>query len=117
MVTTPHISALRDADKVITLLKSYHLKSVELIINKVRGDLLMSGESLSPKEIRELLRVSVLGIIPEEYDIYTGSLRVLHPAFKTLGNNVLLGKTKQYDVTKKYRGFFGGIRKFLKRSL
>lgn len=117
VVTTPHISALRDADKVITLLKSYRLKTVEAVVNKIRGDLLVSGESLTPKEIQDLLRVSVLGIIPEEYAIYAGSLQQIHPAFKTLGNNLLLGKNKTYDVTKKYRGFFGGIRKMLKRSL
>jgi septum site-determining protein MinD len=117
VVTTPHISALRDADKVITLLKSYRLKTVETVINKVRGDLLVSGESLTPREIQELLRVSVLGIIPEEYAIYAGGLRQIHPAFKMLGNNLLLGKNKAYDVTRKYRGFFGGIRKMLKRSL
>ena len=117
VVTTPHISALRDADKVVALLKSYRLKTVELVINKVRGDLLVSGSCLTPNEIRELLRVNVLGIVPEEYAIYTGSFLEVHPAFKTLGNNLLLGKTKTYDVTKKYRGFVGGIRKFLKRSL
>lgn len=117
VVTTPHISALRDADKVVALLKSYRLKTVELIVNKVRGDLLVSGSCLTPKEIRELLHVNVLGIIPEEYAIYTGSIHDIHPAFKTLGNNLLLGKNKTYDVVKKYRGFVGGIRKFLKRSL
>ncbi len=117
IVTTPHISALRDADKVITLLKSYRLNSVSVIVNKVRGDLLASGESLTPKEIQELLRVSVIGIVPEEYSIYTGDFSKLHPAFKVLGNNILHGKSKTYDVTRKYSGFFGGIRKALKRSL
>ena len=102
---------------MITLLKSYRLKTVEAVVNKIRGDLLVSGESLTPKEIQDLLRVSVLGVIPEEYAIYAGSLQQIHPAFKTLGNNLLLGKNKTYDVTKKYRGFFGGIRKMLKRSL
>ena len=40
IVTTPHISALRDADKVITVLKSYQLKELSVVINMVRGDLL-----------------------------------------------------------------------------
>ena len=37
VVTTPHISALRDADKVITLLKSYALQNVTVVVNKLRG--------------------------------------------------------------------------------
>ncbi len=117
IVTTPHVSALRDADKVITLLKSYRLKNVVVTVNKVRGDLLVAGESLTPKEIAELLHAPVVGVIPEEYEIYTGDFTKLHPAFKVLGGNVLLGKNKTYDVTRKYSGLFGSIRKALKRSL
>ena len=43
VVTTPHISSLRDADKVIAVLKSYKLKSVDLVINMVRGDMIVDG--------------------------------------------------------------------------
>lgn len=117
VVTTPHVSALRDADKAITLLKSYQLSSLSLVINKIRGDLLLTGECLSPQEIAELLKTPILGIIPEEYAIYGGEFSTVHPAFKTLGNNLLTGKRKLYDVTRKYTGFFGNIRRILKRSL
>ena len=41
VVTTPHISALRDADKVITVLKSYRLNALGVVLNKVRGDLMI----------------------------------------------------------------------------
>lgn len=59
VVTTPHVSALRDADKAITLLKSYQLSSLSLVINKIRGDLLLTGECLSPQEIAELLKTPI----------------------------------------------------------
>lgn len=117
VVTTPSISALRDADKVVTLLKSYRFKAISCIVNKIRGDLLVAGESLSPAEIAGILRLPLLGVIPEEYDVYKGDFTKLHPALKMLGNNVLLEKSKLYDVTKKYVGFWGGIRKALKRSI
>lgn len=117
VVTTPHISALRDADKVITLLKSYHLKTLSLVVNKVRGDLLAGGESLSPKEIESLLKTPLLGVVPEDYGIYGGDFACLHSAFKILGNNILTGKNKLYDATRKYVGAIGALRRFLKRSL
>ena len=117
VVTTPHISSLRDADKVITLLKSYELSLVSLIINKMRGDLLMSGESLSPPEIADLLKTPLLGVLPEEYSIYGGAFSDLHPSFKLIANNLLTGKKKLYDVTKKYSGLIGALRRTLKRSL
>ena len=117
VVTTPHISAIRDADKVITVLKSYHLNGISVVLNKVRGDLLMSGECLSPNEVAELLKTPVFGLLPEEYGIYGGDLSEIHPAFRTLAHNLLTGRKKLYDVTKKYSGFIGNIRRVLKRNL
>ncbi len=117
VVTTPHISALRDADKAVTLLKSYHLNELSVVLNKVRGDLLLSGECLLPQEIEALLKTPLSGIIPEEYDIYGGDLREIHAAFKTLAGNLLTGKKKLYDVTKKYSGFWGNVKRVLRRNL
>ena len=117
VVTTPHFSALRDADKVITLLKSYRLESVNLVVNKLRGDLLVSGDSLSPREIERLLKTPLLGVIPEEYAVYAGAFSDLHSAFKTLTNNLLNGKQKLYDTTKRYHGLMGAARRYLKKRL
>ena len=117
VVTTPHLASLRDADKVITMLKSYRLQSLSVVVNKVRGELLMAEECLTPKEIEGLLKTDILGILPEEYSIYAGDLKTLHPAFQTLASNLETGKVKLYDVTKKYGGFFGNIRRVLKKVL
>ncbi len=117
VVTSPQISSLRDADKVITLLKSYELSNISVVINKVRGDLLMGGECLSPKQIVELLKIPLLGVLPEEYSIYEGDLTNAHPAFKMMAHSLLTNKKRLYDVTKKYSGFFGGIRRALKKKL
>ena len=117
VVTTPQVSAIRDADKVITLLKSYELTSVSVVVNKLRGDLLVAGESLTPPEISELLRCRLLGVLPEEYEIFGGELINIHPAFKMLANNLVSEKRKLYDVTRKYTGFIGSIRRFLKKNV
>ena len=117
VVTTPHISALRDADKVITVLKSYQLSQLSVVLNMVRGDLLLSGDCLTPKEVTELLKTPLLGILPEEYSILKSDLSRPHPAIKLLAANFVTGKRKLYDVTRKYSGVVGGIRRMLKRSL
>ena len=117
VVTTPHISALRDADKVITVLKSYHLKELSVVLNKVRGDLLMSGECLFPDEIAELLKTPIIGLLPDEYEIYEGDVSRIHPSFKILAHNLISGKRRMFDVTKKYSGFVGNIRRVLRRRL
>ncbi|MBQ8685569.1 MAG: septum site-determining protein MinD [Clostridia bacterium] len=117
VVTTPHVSALRDADKAITLLKSYELNSVSVVINKVRGELLAVGESLTPSEIEELLKTPVIGVLPEEYSIFGGEFSKTHPAFKLLAGNLLLGKSKLYNVTRAYTGLLGSLRRAIKRRL
>ena len=117
VVTSPHISALRDADKVISLLKSYQLMGLSVIVNRVRGDLLLSGECLSPKDVAELLKVPIIGVLPEEYSIYECDLMEIHPSFKLIAGNLLSGKKKLYDVTKKYSGFWGNVRRALKKRL
>lgn len=117
VITTPQISSLRDADKVINLLKSYRLDGVKVIVNKMRGDLLVKGESLSVGEIAELLKTPVLGVIPDEYSLFKNDFSKIHPAFKTLANNYLNGKTKLYDCSRRYLGVVGAFRRLLKRCL
>ena len=43
LVTTPHISAMRDADRVGNMLKGYRLSRIGLVVNMVRGDLVRRG--------------------------------------------------------------------------
>ena len=117
VLTTPHVSSIRDADKVITLLKSYDFTALSLVVNRVRGDFLASGESVFPQEIEKLLKIPLIGVIPEEYTLALGAFADVHPAIKTLGNNLLTGKRRVYDTLGKYTGFFGGLRRILKRNL
>lgn len=117
VVTTPCLSALRDADKVITALKSYRLSELFLVVNMVRGDLQISGETLSPKEIEKLLRVSLLGVLPESKQLRKGELDQIHTSFKMMANYLLSGRKKLYDPTKKYSGFLGNLRRVLKARL
>ena len=117
IVTTPCLSALRDADKVITALKSYRLTQMFLVVNMVRGDLQISGETLSPSEIESLLRAELLGVIPENNDVRKGDLTLIHTSFKLMANCLVSGRKKLYDPTRKYSGILGNLRRVLKARL
>lgn len=112
VVTTLETASLRDADKVISVLNGYRLGGVYLTINKVRGDRLASGEGLTPTEVAQLLRLPLLGVLPEEEELTENHLSV-----RLLAANLLKGEQKLYDPTKKYSGFFGNIRRALKKRL
>ena len=124
VVTTPHISAVRDADKVVTLLSGYNLRGVSLIVNRVRGDLLARGETLEPREISRLLRYPLLGVIPED-DGVAVCAQLGRPdmnescsraAFDMVAANMLTGEGGIYDPTLRYRGILGAIRSRLKKN-
>jgi septum formation inhibitor-activating ATPase MinD len=111
---------VRDADKVIGLLKSYNLNSLSLIINKIRGDLVLSNEMYSASEIASTLKIPLLGVIPEDDVMLKGltdtpseSLKAL----KIISKNVNGKSLKPYDYLRKYTGFWGSIRKEFRKIL
>ena len=96
------------------------MRSVDLVINMVRGDLVVDGEILSPNEISEALNLPLLGIIPQEDGVFLGERGGsgdAQKAFRMLAGNIVNGTRKLYNVTNKYDGFFGSIRRSLKKSL
>lgn len=66
VVTTPHISAVRDADKVLTLLHSYDVKLLGLVVSRIKEDQITKGRMMSPEDISRLLRVAVLGAVEDD---------------------------------------------------
>lgn len=123
VIVTPHISSIRDADKVISILSGYNLSYKGLVVNRVRGDLVISGEMIDINEIIRFLHIPVLGVIPEDDDITAlsaigglGGSRA-NRAWALLAENLHKGTKKVYDCTSQYRGILGGIRRNLKRRV
>lgn len=84
LITTPHISALRDADRVAGILASYRLARVGLAVNRVRKDFFRRGEMLSPAEIADLLRLPLVAVIAEEDKVQLENIVVRSRTFRAL---------------------------------
>ena len=69
VVTTPEVSAVRDADRIIGLLEANELKSPTLIINRVRNDMVKRGEMMSIEDVMEILSVNLIGVVPDDEGI------------------------------------------------
>ncbi len=123
VVVTPHISSVRDADKVLSILSNYELLGKYLIINRVRGDFEATMETLGIEEIVRFLKTKLLGVVPEDDGITKGDpagenySHDLDRAMSLLAENIHNGTKKIYDVAKKYRGFWGLIRRNIKRKV
>lgn len=66
VVTTPEVSAIRDADRIIGLLQADGIQQIELIINRLRMDMVKRGEMMSIRDVTEILAVDLLGAIPDD---------------------------------------------------
>ncbi|HWR05673.1 septum site-determining protein MinD [Sporomusa sp.] len=66
IVTTPEVSAVRDADRIIGLLESEGKHNPKLIVNRIRPLMVKKGDMMDIDDIIEILAVDLLGIIPED---------------------------------------------------
>lgn len=86
VVTTPELTAVRDADRVIGLLENSHLSSPRLLINRIRTHMLKSGDMLDIDDICSVLAIDLLGIIPDDEHVIksanVGEPTVMNPSSK-----------------------------------
>ena len=66
VITNPEVSAVRDADRIIGLLEANEITDVKLAINRVRYDMVERGDMMGKEDIVEILRIELLGIIPDD---------------------------------------------------
>ena len=75
IVTTPEVSAVRDADRVIGLLEAMEKSDSRLIVNRVRSKLVDRGDMLSVEDVLEILSIDLIGVIPEDEHIIISTNR------------------------------------------
>ena len=69
IVTTPEISAVRDADRVIGLLEANDIKAMRLIINRLKPAMVEAQQMMSVKDVQDILAVPLLGVIPDDEQV------------------------------------------------
>ena len=69
VVTTPEVSAIRDADRIIGLLEANDIHKIDLVINRIRMDMVERGDMLSKDDVLDILAVDLIGIVPDDENI------------------------------------------------
>ena len=69
VVTTPEVSAVRDADRIIGILESKGLNNPQLIVNRLRPDLIKRGDMMSADDVVDILAVELIGQVPDDENI------------------------------------------------
>ncbi len=122
VVTTPENAAVRDADRVIGLLEKSQIASPKLVINRIRPNLLKSGDMLEIDDICQVLAIDLLGIVPDDEQVIkaanSGEPTVLNPssraaiAYRNIARR-LLGESVPLQQLDQKSGVFGKVKKFL----
>lgn len=123
IITTPEISAIRDADRIVGILEQRDIEEPKLVINRIRREMIDSGDVMDVDEITRHLSLELLGIIYDDDEVVRTSNQgdpiVLDPdhvsskgyrniAQRILGNSVpLLMVEKEEEKKPFWKRLFG----------
>ena len=93
LVTTPDVSSIQDVDRVLGILEAEGQRSLYLVINRVRPDLIRRKEMLSSEQVLQTLSVRLLGIVPEAEEVLVGNS---HGTPVANDSRTLVGKAFQH---------------------
>lgn len=69
VVTTPEVSAVRDADRIIGLLEANEIRNPKLLVNRVRPEMVKRGDMMSIDDIIDILAIDLIGVVPDDEKI------------------------------------------------
>lgn len=123
IVTTPEITAIRDADRVAGLLEANGIYNVKLLVNRIKPDMIQKNHMMSVKDVQDMLGIPLLGAIPEDNHVIISTNRgeplVLKKnltlsgiAFENAARR-LIGKQDYFiDLETPYKGVFQKVQDF-----
>ena len=75
IVTNPEVSAVRDADRIIGLIEAEQKGPGQLILNRVKPEMIKRGDMLAADDIIDILAIKLLGIVPEDDGVLVAANR------------------------------------------
>jgi septum site-determining protein MinD len=125
IITTPEVAAVRDADRVIGLLEADGMPEPQLVLNRIRRDMVKRGDMMDIDDVIEILAIDLLGVVPEDEVIIVSTNRgdpaVSLPgsragqAFKNIARR-LRGEVVPFMPLDESRGLFARLSRMVRLS-
>ncbi len=125
VVATPEVSSVRDADRIIGLLESFGKKTINLIVNRVRPEMVRSGKMLGVSDVMEILAIDLIGIVqrmtvslypPQGRALTIANLSPAARAFEKIAGRILGKDIPLQDIDDlDERGFLVSLKKIFGR--
>jgi len=130
IVTTPDISAVRDADRVIGIIDAKSKKAQEggevekfIVINRIKPELMERGDMLSVEDVLHILSLPLIGLIPDDEAIVKATnlgepivlqdKSVVGIAFKNIAHR-LEGIDVPFTELRRKEGFFSKLKRLFR---
>lgn len=124
VVTTPEVSAVRDADRIIGMLESMSKSPIRLVLNRLRPAMVKSGDMIDVKDVLDILAIDLIGVIPDDTAVVVstnkgepltlGDDSTAAKAFSNVARRILGEEVPLLDLdSPDQKGFFGFLRKAL----
>ena len=117
VVTTPEVSAVRDADRIVGLLEANEMKKTQLSVNRLRVDMVARGDMMSSQDVVDILAIDLIGIVPDDENIVistnngeplVGGDSLAGQAYMNICKRIAGEDVPFLDLTAK-KGFFGRL--------
>ena len=121
VITTPEVSSIRDADRIIGLLEANEIEKIDLVINKRKIAMVKRGDMMSVADVSDILAIPLIGIVPDDENVViaanqgeplVGNATLAGRAYKNLCFRVLgqevpfLNFEKRFSIWTKVSGIF-----------
>ena len=75
IIVTPEVPSIRDADRVIGILMAKGIEKINLIINRIRPNMVKTDDMMSIEDVTNILGIILIGVIPDSEKIIIASNR------------------------------------------
>jgi septum site-determining protein MinD len=125
-VTTPEVSAVRDADRIIGMLAANGIEKPLLILNRLRPDMVKKNQMMSVEDVNEILAIDVLGVVPDDEAIIISTNKGIPvvadkdsqsgQAYRNIVQRLLGNSTPimDFETKEKNSGFTKALKNFFK---
>lgn len=124
VVTTPEVSAVRDADRIIGMLEANELRNPKLILNRIRIDMVKKGDMMTMEDVTDILAVDILGIVPDDESIVISSNKgepavtdndsLAGQAYRNIVQRIMGNEVPLLDLDEG-KGLFGKLKKLFRK--
>jgi len=128
VITTPEVSAVRDADRVIGLLNTQGLSPVQLVLNRVRPKMMANQEMLAVDDVTDILALPLLGLVLEDEQVIvstnrgepltlSGSQSPAARAYSNIARRLQGEAVPLIDPAKEGRGLRAKVRRLMQKKI